>query len=197
MLIALSGYAGAGKDSFADVLVEDHGFKRYAWADTLRLAAEALNPIVGWDEDAGSGPIRYKDALDTVGYVRAKELYPEFREVLQKLGTEVGRNLIDENVWVDATLARVERECGEGEDIVFTDTRFPNEADAVRQMGGHVVRVQRIGVEAVNDHPSETSLDDYDFDAVIFNSGTLLDLGAAAGETLGILRNSALALASS
>jgi hypothetical protein len=195
MLIALSGYAGAGKDSFADVLVEDYGFKRYAWADTLRLAAQALNPIVGMV--GGEEWVRYNDALEAYGYTEAKIKFPEFREVLQKLGTEVGRNLISDNVWVDATLSRIARECDRDDDIVFTDTRFPNEADAVRQMGGHVVRVDRPGVVAVNDHPSETSLDDYDFDTVVYNTGTLLDLSALAGSTLGFLRNSASALAMS
>jgi hypothetical protein len=205
MYIALSGYGGVGKDSLADCLIAEHGFKRYAWADTLRLAAEALNPIVGTtivpDEDRRNGPvtvvIRYKDALETYGYVQAKKQFPEFREVLQKLGTDVGRNLISDNVWVDATLARIGRECGPDDNIVLTDTRFPNEADAIRKMGGYVVRIEREGVGPVNDHPSETSLDDYDFDLIVTNNGPIEDLPGVALGALKFLRNSALGLATS
>lgn len=206
MWIALSAYAGVGKDSLAEVLIEDHGFIKYAWADTLRLAAQALNPIVGvlLDEEVdASGTylqqvgyntvriIRYNAALALEGYVEAKAMYPEFREVLQKLGTDVGRNLIHDNVWVDATIGRIEREGNTDANIVFTDTRFPNEAEAVRSRGGYVVRMERDDIGPVNDHPSETSLDDYDFDATVYNNGTLEMLPDLASHLLGILRNSA------
>lgn len=176
MIIALSGYGGAGKDSVADVLVEHHGFKRYAWADTLRIAAEALNPIV--DMALDGKPIRYQDAIELVGYNEAKSQFPEVRTILQRLGTEVGRNLISDTVWVDATLRRIERECVSDDDIVFTDTRFLNEASAVKDawVSSYVVRVNRPGVGPAGDHPSETALDDYDFDHTINNNGTLDDL---------------------
>lgn len=179
MIIALSGYGGSGKDSVADVLVEEYGFKRYAWADTLRLAAAALNPIVAVAPD---GEIfRYNDVIELVGYNEAKFMFPEVRVLLQRLGTEVGRNLIGDNVWVDATIARIERECSLSDNIVITDTRFPNEAEAVTGSftSGYVVRVNRPGVGPAGDHPSETSLDDYDFDYTIENIGTLSDLAAA------------------
>lgn len=175
MIIGLSGYGGAGKDSVADVLVEEFGFKRYAWADTLRLAAAALNPIVDWS-DGNGGEIRYNDVIEQVGYNKAKFQYPEVRVLLQRLGTEVGRQLIGDNVWVDATFRRIDRECLPTDDIVITDTRFKNEAAIIAERGGYVVRVNRPGVGPAGDHPSEVDLDDYNFDAVIENNGTLDDL---------------------
>lgn len=181
MIIALSGYGAAGKDSVADVLVDKYLFRRYAWADTLRLAAEALNPIVGIRDDGTA--IRYTDAIDEVGYIEAKAKYPELRRTLQRIGTEVGRNLIGKNVWVNATLSRIERECSLGDNIVITDTRFPNEAEVVTNPNAprllspaFVVRVNRPGVGPAGDHPSETSLDDYPFDSTIDNDGSLEDL---------------------
>jgi len=180
MIIALSGYGGAGKDSVADVLVEQHGYVRYAWADTLRLAAAALNPIVHVGKKGKAH--RYNDVVASVGYNVAKFKFPEVRVLLQRLGTEVGRELIGDNVWVDATLNRIKRDGNENGNIVLTDTRFPNEAEAVNCMniGGrwdsYVVRVNRPGVGPAGDHPSETSLDDYPFDFYIDNDGDLTDL---------------------
>lgn len=181
MIIALSGYGGSGKDSVADVLVEHFGFKRYAWAETLRLAAEALNPIVDVDEYGAT--LRYNDVVGAVGYNVAKFQYPEVRALLQRLGTEVGRDLIHENVWVNATIGRIERECSPGDNVVITDTRFLNEANAVKDPNSSrlfedafVVRVNRPGVGPAGDHPSETSLDDYPFDMIINNEGGLDDL---------------------
>lgn len=175
MIMALAGYAGAGKDSVADVLVAERGFIKYSWADTLRQAAAALNPIVDAD---GGHILRYNDVIDMVGYTEAKIQFPEVRLVLQRLGTEVGRNLISDTVWVDATLAHIERECSPFDNIVIADTRFPNEANAIKsRTGGNlVVRVTRPGIGPESDHPSETSLDDYDFDFYFSNSGEIVDL---------------------
>lgn len=186
-IIALSGYATCGKDTVADILVEDYGFTKYAWADALRLAAEALDPIVHWDEEFGSGPLRYTEALNHYGYNEAKAKFPEFRRTLQRMGTEVGREILGDNVWVDATINRIARERSLADNIVIPDTRFPNEASAVHvrsESRNFVVRVTRPGVGPVTDHPSETSLDNYDFDYVLPNDGTLGDLGFRVDELM-------------
>ena len=176
MIISLSGWATSGKDTVADILVENRGFVKYAWADTLRLAAEALDPIVGVNED-GSW-IRYTDALTTYGYNEAKALFPEFRQVLQRIGTEVGRDLIGDNVWIDATIRRINRDRLLTSRIIITDTRFPNEAEAVKSLSDDnlVVRVTRVHVGPQSDHPSEMALNEYEFDHEILNSGTIDDL---------------------
>lgn len=176
MIVALSGYGGAGKDSVADILVDEFGFRRYAWADTLRMAAAALNPIVAWTSD-GQTPLRYNDAIAGVGYNEAKFKFPEVRNILQRMGTEVGRQLIGDNVWVDATLRRIEQECSPDDDIVITDTRFKNEAATVKERSdAYVIRVNRPGVGPAGDHQSEIDLDDYPFDFTIDNGGSLEDL---------------------
>ena len=70
---------------------------------------------------------------------------------------------------------------------IITDVRFPNEAKAIKDKGGIVIRVNRtyytedkkyiIGYDPFETHPSETALDDYDgFDYVIENDGTVQDL---------------------
>lgn len=177
MIVGLAGYATAGKDSAADVLVDKAGFVKTAFADSLRACAAALNPIVGFSTDESNEVVvvRYTDAIDTLGYIEAKARYPELRRTLQRLGTEVGRNIIGGDVWVDATFNLLDPD----RDVAIADMRFPNEAAAIKARGGITVRVTRPGVGPANDHPSETALDDYDFDYVIGNDSTVEVLGDA------------------
>lgn len=173
-LIGLTAYAQSGKDAAAAALVED-GWTRHAFADVLREFAYAVNPLVRLPR-AGilrrRRVVRLRDLVDERGWERAKLEVPEVRELLQRIGTDAGRVVLGENVWVDAALARVRP----GERAVFTDCRFPNEANELRTLGGQVVRITRPGVAPVNGHKSETAMDDYVADAVIVNDGTLDEL---------------------
>lgn len=173
MLVALSGYAQVGKDSVGRFLIEDHGFTRFAFADKLREVVYALNPVVN--------ARRVQEVVDDVGWDRAKVEVPEIRRLLQAMGTEAGRKILGENVWVNAVFEQIGRQRGlsvvpTDHDYVITDCRFVNEAQAVKDRGGFVVRVNRPGVGPVSGHPSETSLNDWEFDLVINNDGSLDDL---------------------
>jgi hypothetical protein len=161
-IIGLSGYAQVGKDTLASILVEHHGFERIAFADALRDMLYALNPDINDGPDAGP-ELRW--IVDTYGWEAAKERGA--RELLQRLGTEAGRNILGEDIWVQTAMKKVKP----GGRYVITDCRFPNEARAVEAAGGHVVRVKRPGFEPVNGHPSETALDDWAFAAVAYNVG--------------------------
>lgn len=172
MLIGLSGYAQVGKDSVGRFLVEDHGFTRYAFADVLRSVLYALNPVLiverhGWGEEVG----RLQEVVDEATWEIAKQENPEVRRLLQAMGTEAGRKILGEDVWVNAVFNKIEED-----NVVITDVRFPNEAQRVKAEGGYVVRVNRPGVVAVNNHPSEVALDEWGFDYTVPNVGALEDL---------------------
>lgn len=174
-VLGLAGYARSGKDTVADLLITD-GFTRIAFADTLREALYRLDPAVqAFDTDTFL-PVR--EVVDAVGWEGAKIVTPEVRDLLQRLGTEVGRDMFGYNFWVEQTFRRINS--SPSEKWVVTDVRFPNEADAVRDAGGFVVRVRRPGFGPVNSHPSETALDSYEFDGYIDNEGTITDLGVKA-----------------
>ncbi len=67
---------------------------------------------------------------------------------------------------------------------IITDVRFPNEAKAIKDRGGIMLRVNRQTETdrfPRNEHPSETALDDYKFDATIINNGTLEELEKSVG----------------
>lgn len=128
------------------------------------------------------------------------------RQFLQELGTDGLRNGLHPNVWVNALMAdykpipsqkALDFVLSEGftEDVItqaslmpkwiVTDTRFPNEAQAIKDAGGIVIRIDRPGYKPVNAHPSETGLDDWNFDHKIMNGSDLTSLLFTVG---GILR---------
>ena len=102
------------------------------------------------------------------------------RKLLQLLGTEAGRHIIHPNIWVNALFADYEPDSN----WIITDVRFPNEAKAIKEKGGIMIRVNRPQFMAngrvivKDEHESETALDDYDgFDYVIENdSDSVRDL---------------------
>jgi len=94
------------------------------------------------------------------------------REFLQKLGTSALRDGLHENAWINALMADYESDSN----WIITDTRFPNEAEAIKKAGGIIIRIERPGIDPVNLHTSETSLDNWDFDHVVVNDGSITDL---------------------
>jgi hypothetical protein len=52
---------------------------------------------------------------------------------------------------------------------LITDCRFLNEAQAVKDRGGIVLRIERPPYVVMNNHQSEMDLDHYEFDYIIYN----------------------------
>ena len=131
-------------------------------------------------------------------WVYVKPGYPArnmtVRELLQKLGTDAMRDNLHENVWVNALFADYKpkgnmigiypdpasiKYVQEYPKWIITDTRFPNELEAVKQREGITIRVVRPQIETANfksQHPSETSLDSAEFDYEIINDAGIPEL---------------------
>ncbi|MER5851066.1 hypothetical protein ABT126_29580 [Streptomyces sp. NPDC002012] len=171
-LIGLAGAARSGKDTAAQALLEC-GWTRRAFADKVRDVVYAMDLVLNGDEwSDGYATVRHE--VDAHGWERAKENYPVVRQYLQRLGTDGGRAILGEKVWVDALF----RDFETWGPTVITDVRFPNEADAIRERGGLVVAIQRPGQAPIPEaeHVSETSLRGYLFDDVILNDGSVAQL---------------------
>lgn len=168
MIIGLSGVARSGKDTIADYLVENYGFRKVSFADPIREALYRLDPDIELD----GYDMKLASAVRLLGWEKLKDASPSIRGLMQRMGTEVGRNMFGENIWVNTALNSITP----GEKIVITDVRFPNEADAIQATGGKLWRVERPGVGPANDHPSESALDAYEFPIKLVNEGTLEDL---------------------
>lgn len=114
------------------------------------------------------------------------------RQFLQELGTDACRDHIHPKIWINALFADYPGDKYlRFPNWVITDMRFVDEAEAVKKRGGVTIRIRRQPLESygyttlnedlspgpiVKLHSSETALDDYDFDYVIDNTGTLSDL---------------------
>ncbi len=159
MLVGLTGYAGAGKDTAARFLTDTAGFRRVAFADKVRELAYAQNPRVGH-----SGSLR--SVIDHFGWDTAKRAYPEVRLLLQNVG-QAHREVFGEDFWVDRVLPVYRGvaldEVFRRRRIVVTDVRYPNEVRRVHDLGGIVIRVEREGVGPVNGHESERYVSGADF----------------------------------
>jgi hypothetical protein len=163
-LIAFVGLRRSGKDTAAEALVND-GWKLLKFADGLKGMLRHYLEFVG------------ADAIERMIEGDLKETPSKFlqgkspRWAMQSLGTEWGRNLIGDNLWVDATISASRRY----ERVVISDCRFPNEAAAIKAAGGRIVRINRDGL-TVDSHPSEQLIETLPFDFQIDNNSTVADL---------------------
>lgn len=162
-LVAFTGYMGSGKTTAAGVL-EAKGFKIVPLAEPLKRVAYSM----GWNGR--------KDALG--------------RKLLQRLGTECGRECIGMDCWIDMWEDAHAAQLQDGvTKLVIDDLRFENEARMVRRLGGRVIRIEResaqpnkwaklayqLGVKSAL-HPSERPIPSDLVSVVVDNDDTVADL---------------------
>lgn len=166
MRIGFCGYATAGKDVAAQALVDERGFTKVNMSDALLRDMLILDPMI-------VGGHRLSTVLKAYSYDEAKDLFPEFRELLQRYGTDVWRT-VDENVWVRRAIRTIREK--NLTKVVTTGIRFPNEMTGI----DFLVAVTRPGVGPVNDHVSDQGLEELIQHAHLHlvNDGSVEDLGA-------------------
>lgn len=199
MLLGLTGVAQSGKSTVAEYLVNEYGFKEYLFSDGVKLALYRMNPIIMATHkhgDYSQDVVQYlQDVVDDFGWDQAKQI-PMVRELLQRMGTEAGREVHGQDVWVDRTFNQMFKECGwdwkfeydkltkhATSDIVIPDLRFDNEAERIKHHGGVVIKVDR-GNRPVNGHSSEKGIDATLIDVTLYNTGTLEDIKQGIDRTL-------------
>lgn len=180
--IGLVGRAQVGKDTAARYFA-NRGYTQVAFADALRSVVSGSDPIVSCDP-----PLRYSEAVERHGYEEVKRRFPEARRFLQSHGV-TAREVLGPEVWVSAAMRRADAAAP----AVFSDVRFPNEADAVRSRSGVLVRIVRPGAPSLGafaNHESETALDGYEADIVVINDGDLVRYFARLAEVYASVRRS-------
>lgn len=200
MLIGISGKKGAGKDTLAALLVNKvRGVHRIALADALKRTAMDL---YGLSYAQCFGSIEEKETIDPRWGMTP-------REILQKFGTEVGRSVHPET-WTRRLLADAKLATEQGHvwcwmptakrwtmlyldrsrprHVAVPDVRFPNEAHAICEAGGIVIKVERphFGTGVFEAHASETSVDAIEPTYIIRNVG---DLRAFEQNVFGLIRD--------
>jgi hypothetical protein len=165
-VVGVSGYARSGKDTIADYLVEHYGYEKVSFSTPMKEAMYRLNPRITVNEVVNTA---LRVGVDVYDWEGLKERSPDIRGLLQRFGTEVGREMFGEDFWVDYALNSIV----DGTKVVIADVRYPNEANAIKALGGKVFRVERDGVGPANEHASENALEGYEFDGTIHNWGTI------------------------
>jgi hypothetical protein len=106
---------------------------------------------------------------------------------LQLLGTDIRRRQ-DDNYWVKLTVSHIINQLAQGTSVYISDVRFPNEISSLEYFDAPTIRMhvtpevqkQRLlgrdgtmpSEEALM-HPSEVSLDDYGFEVIVDNNGSV------------------------
>lgn len=201
-IIGLTGLAIAGKDTAAGYVLEwaeTQGLRgfRSGFADALKeSAALALGAPSGRSiaeyisfcnniKDRGEFTLKvpYTEAEIEAGVDAPEEVTFSGRKFLQWYGTEAHRDVFDTDFWVNAFFDRAEGWSNEFDFLVIPDTRFDNEAAAIKRRGGIILDVHRPSLEAPDEHVSESGLPDEYLTCSIRNEGDLSDLRKAVFNT--------------
>ena len=156
-LISFSGKEGSGKTFCADFLCSRHGYVKIKMATPIKEMIRTLglndNHIEGHLKDVPC------DILDG----RTP------RWAMQSLGTEWGRSLISENLWLNRWAEIVQQNLTMNSSVVVDDTRFPNELKRVRELNGVIIGLKRNATNEDSHSSSFDSWDELDADFIIDN----------------------------
>lgn len=166
-LIALTGFVGSGKSTVAKHLVANHGYRVEKFAGPIKDMLRGF----GLTDRHLEGDLK-EVPCDLLGGKTP-------RYAMQTLGTEWGRDLISPGLWADAWSSRASTGL-----VVCDDCRLLNEAEAVRALGGIVIRVVREGLTGAGGHSSEALQGLVEPDVSWRNYGSVADLGEMVDDLL-------------
>lgn len=179
MIIGISGKAGSGKDTIANIINNiNSNAVTICFADSMKNALYdclCYFGIEGNDFYTNEGKNKQIPLLDNI----------TIRELMQKFGTII-REEIHPDFWVKIFISKIKTLLLHKLTVVTPDVRFPNEKKAIEDIGGIVIRVERPSIKTM-DHISETALDNSKFYYTILNDGTLEDLEIKVREFLSTL----------
>lgn len=181
-IVAFAGRKQSGKTTCSEFVAKYvDGAKIYNFADPLKkdicmnILGLSYEQCYGDDEAKNSlTPIRWKDIPEyNISWTWSKDYDPSgfmtARQVMQQIGTNIFRQ-IKNDVWSSATINKIQNE--KPPLAIIADCRFPNEVEAVRNVGGIVIKLTRNPYNS--DHESEIALDEIfyptnNFDLVVCN----------------------------
>ncbi len=162
-IIGLTGQIGSGKTTIAKEFAE------HVSADIFHFSTPIKNMVMQLFISAGYSPAYAYSLVHDEGIrEKAREILggKSSRYALQTLGTEWGRELISPTLWSDIAMRHA---VTSKNFIIFDDVRFTEEAAAIHNAGGRVIRLIR-GKEKSPTHESE--LQEFDSDFVVHNNKT-------------------------
>jgi len=160
MIIGITGPKRSGKTTLGNALANRYGLMHTSFAEPIRAFVAQLLGMSAHELDLfKASPVGWLDGVTP-------------RSMMQTLGTEWGRAMVHPELWLRSLLRRIENHNG----AVISDVRFPNEAAAILERGGIVLRLSRPGFGYTGEHASEAPLPDDLVSAEIENDGSPADL---------------------
>jgi hypothetical protein len=163
MIIGFIGKIGSGKDAAANYTTSKYKYIHILrLSDPLKKAYASLLGIDRWSLDDQ----KFKNQL-------ALDLNITHREFLQKFGTDFLRNMIHKDIFIKLYLNVVNgfKFSSNPSYIITPDIRFPNEAKAIKEEGGLLIKLKRINNPytntGVDGHESENYTDTLPYDKLI------------------------------
>ena len=179
MLIGITGQKFSGKSTVAAMLANE--FYKASGYETI------------WNIDSFARPLKEivcalsgctMEQLEDYDF-KEKEVVPEhlwafcanekhnYRSLLQGMGDYLRSK--NPNIFIDSVLV------GDTSNLIISDCRFPNEAKAIKERGGLIIRVEREGLQSSDTHSSETAMREIVPDIIVENNKGLGDLRGALG----------------
>ncbi len=180
MLIAVLGRKSSGKDTFANVLINEFGFTRYAFADPLKKGIQSFFNL----SDEQLYDVELKEKIDERWGVSPRILFQVFGTDLFQFSIKkfIPELKCDERKhWVilfkEWYLEKLSKD--PNFKVIISDGRFLHEIEEITKLGGYVVKIVRPVAEINGDkHQSEIEIDSIPekyIDLSINNDGLLED----------------------
>jgi hypothetical protein len=197
MIIGLSGKRRVGKDTTANILVSEFGYIKMSFADELKIMCSKVFNIdikYFYDDDlkdekfvqplailprhvtliashvAKHGFIVTKEMVTKMDSIGIGQLMDTPRQLLQFVGTEIIRNVVDSKIWIIILNKKLKTYEG---NAIIQDGRFSNERAALRDAGAMLCLIKRPSLSNQDTHASENDLgEDYEYDDILMNDDT-------------------------
>lgn len=165
-LIGIIGKKRVGKDTMADFIIKEYNYVKYSFANPLK---EACRYIFQFNDEQLYGNL--KETPDA----RWNNITP--RVILQTVGTQLFREDLnihlpelgnmEDTIWIH----NFNLWYGNNKDkkVVIPDVRFLDEAKAIKNNGGILIKIERDNLNNTDLHKSEQELDDIIPDIIIKN----------------------------
>jgi hypothetical protein len=194
-VIGFTGKARSGKDTaayfahnFLRSLDDPPTVKIFSMAQTMKHMVDQL--FADLDPAVWRSPPDKEDEVPELG-VSPRLLY-------QTLGTDWGRDMIREDLWVIIMRNRIQRQAknvrrvqgvagkrGPTPFVLIPDIRYDNEV----QLCDHLIQINRTNVPEIRGHKSELGVSPHLIDTTIINNADLLRFRHRVEETIHVLVN--------
>lgn len=142
MIIGVCGFQSSGKDTVAEYLVKEYGFKRLSFASAIK---DMLSILFDWSRDKLEGLTKedreWREQIDPIWSKLLDMPFLSPRYAMQYFATDLFRNHFHPDIWLKIVENKLEKY--KYEHIVISDCRFINEINMIIQKGGKIIQVHR------------------------------------------------------